>query len=236
MDLAWLIAILGIGAGVLTTVAGMGGGLVLVLALSLIVDPRLAVAATALPLLLGNLHRAYLFRKELAWRHWASFAAGAVPAALFAASFIQRAPTEVIRFLMLGVVAIAVAKAFGLWRGELPRRAMLPGGIAVGGLTATSGAAVMTAPLLMAAGLRGTAYVATASAAAASIHLARLAGYGAAGVLDRASLATSGILAASVVAGNALGRKARTRLGEARSHRLEIAVLIACSGMAIAGL
>jgi uncharacterized protein len=194
------------------------------------------VAATALPLLVGNLKRAYLFRQDFAWHHWASFAAGAVPAALLAAAYLNRAPARVIRFVVLGVVALAVAKAFGLWRGELPRCAMLPGGIAVGGLTATSGAAVMTAPLLMSAGLRGSAYVATASAAAASVHLARLAGYGVAGVLDRASLAISALLVVSIVAGNALGRMARARLGDARSHRFEIAVLLACTGMAVAGL
>src|SRR5690606_14355929 len=163
METMWLVATLGLAAGIVTTVAGMGGGLVLVLSLSLVLDPRVAIAASALPLMLGNVHRAYLFRRELAWRHAALFAAGAVPAALLAASFLDRMPTLAVRLVMIGVVAIAVAKALGLWKGEVPRGAMLPGGMAVGGLTATSGAAVMTAPLLMSAGLRGSAYIATAS-------------------------------------------------------------------------
>lgn len=236
MDAWWLIAALGIGAGALTTVAGMGGGLVLVLSLSLLLDPRLAVAATALPLLLGNVHRAYLFRRELAWRHVALFAAGAAPAALLAGSVIDRVPPLAARLLMVGLVAVAIAKATGLWRGEVPRGAMLPGGIAVGGLTAASGAAVMTAPLLMSAGLRGSAYIATASAAAASMHLARLAGYGAAGIVDGALIRISLVLALGIVVGNALGRRARRRLGDVRSHRLEVGVLVSCATMALAGL
>src|SRR5690606_38668607 len=127
-DTWWLIAALGLGAGIITTVGGMGGGLVLVLSLSLLFDPRVAVAATALPLLFGNVHRAYLFRHELAWRHVALFAAGAVPAALLAASFLDRMPVLAARLLMVALVAVAVAKATGLWRGEVPRGAMLPGG------------------------------------------------------------------------------------------------------------
>jgi uncharacterized protein len=236
MDAWWLIATLGLGAGALTTVAGMGGGLLLVLSLSLLLDPRLAVAATALPLLVGNLHRAYLFRRELAWRHVGLFAAGAVPAALVAASFLDRMPVLAARCLMIALVAVAVAKATGLWRGKVPQGAMLPGGVAVGGLTAASGAAVMTAPLLMSAGLRGGAYIATASAAAASIHLARLTGYGAAGLVDVALLGISALLAVSVIGGNALGRNARRRLGDARSQRLEVGVLLVCAALAFAGL
>ena len=231
-----LVAAFGIGAGLVTTVAGMGGGLLLVISLSLIVDPRFAVAATAIPLLLGNLHRAYLFRADLAWRHAALFAAGAAPAALFAASLLDRIPETAVRALMIVLVTLGIAKALGLWKGEVPRGAMLPGGIAVGGVTATSGAAVMTAPLLMSAGLRGGAYIATASAAAASIHLARLAGYGAAGLVTRELVATSMLLAVMIVAGNTLGRRARRELGDARSHHLEVGVLALCAILALLGL
>lgn len=53
---------LGLIAGALTTLAGLGGGLMLVGTLSLLYDPRLALAITAPALLVGNLHRATMYR------------------------------------------------------------------------------------------------------------------------------------------------------------------------------
>ena len=53
-----VIALLGILAGILTTLAGLGGGMLLVLALSLTSSPVTELAATAPALSLGNLHRA----------------------------------------------------------------------------------------------------------------------------------------------------------------------------------
>jgi hypothetical protein len=64
-DLLTLVP-LGLLAGVLTTVAGMGGGMMLVVVLSLVWDPRVALASTAPALLVGNAHRAYLYRAQVA--------------------------------------------------------------------------------------------------------------------------------------------------------------------------
>ena len=48
--------VLGVLAGLITTVAGMGGGLVLMLGLATIFDPMVALAATGPGLLVGNMH------------------------------------------------------------------------------------------------------------------------------------------------------------------------------------
>src|SRR5438045_2862535 len=53
---------LGIASGILTTLAGQGGGMALLLACSALFGPRFAIALTTPALLLGNLHRAALFR------------------------------------------------------------------------------------------------------------------------------------------------------------------------------
>ena len=54
------LAALGTIAGILTTLAGQGGGLFLLLAIAALVGPHEALAITAPALLLGNLHRAVL--------------------------------------------------------------------------------------------------------------------------------------------------------------------------------
>ena len=52
-----LYVLLGVLAGALTTVAGLGGGMLLIYALAALGDPHVALAATAPALLVGNLHR-----------------------------------------------------------------------------------------------------------------------------------------------------------------------------------
>src|SRR5687767_13036298 len=62
-----LLVVIGLGlvAGSTTTIAGVGGGVVLTLALSPILGPHVALAVTALPLVLGNAHRLLAFRAHV---------------------------------------------------------------------------------------------------------------------------------------------------------------------------
>src|SRR5262245_36184409 len=59
------LGLLGLAAGSLTTVAGQGGGLLLLLACSTLAGPHEALAITAPALLLGNLHRAVWLRAHI---------------------------------------------------------------------------------------------------------------------------------------------------------------------------
>jgi hypothetical protein len=237
MDTWLMVLTLGFAAGTLTTVAGMGGGLLLVVGLSMFWDPRMALAVTAIPLLIGNVHRVYLFQEHLARRHWALFALGAAPAALIAGAFITAVPTWGIRGLIVAMTLLAVAKATGRWKGEVPTKAMLPGGAVVGALTATAGGGgILTAPLLMASGLSGARFLATASAAAAVSHLARFTGYAAAGIIDGRIIALSLATAAAIVAGNRLGKHWRTLLGDDRTQRLQVTVLTLLVMLSVTGL
>ena len=65
MDWLWLVVPLGIFAGALTTIAGIGGGLVITLVLAAVWEPHLALAVSAPALLLGNVHRLLLLRAEI---------------------------------------------------------------------------------------------------------------------------------------------------------------------------
>ena len=98
---------LGLFAGALTTVAGMGGGMCLTLALSFLFDPRSALAITSPALLIGNIHRVWLFRKDVRWDVTWRFALGALPGALIGAIAAASLPGSVLSWLILGAAGVA---------------------------------------------------------------------------------------------------------------------------------
>ncbi len=232
-----LTVVLGLLAGVITTLAGMGGGMVLVLGLALLMEPAVALAATGPALLVGNVHRLWMYKAEVdrgrAWR----YALGGVPGALLGGLALGVVPTLWIQVGMLAIASLAAAKVLAGWAWTPPADALVPGGLAVGFTASTAGGGGLIAgPMLLASGLGGRAYVATAAAGAAAVHVARMAGYGAAGVLDVTTLQLGLVLAVLLVVGNALGEKLRQRLDDASVSRLERGVVVGCLGLATAGL
>jgi uncharacterized protein len=231
-----LLVVLGLAAGALTTVAGLGGGMLLLLVLSLLTDARTALALTAPALLLGNLHRLYLYRTRLDRRVAVAFAAGAVPGSLAGGLLTVGLPTWLLHGLMLGMTAAAVLRALGLGAAWRPGASVVgPAGLGIGAVAATSGGAgLLTAPLLLATGLTGEAYIATSSACAASMHLGRLSGYSAGGLVTGALLGQAAILGSAILAGNLIGDRLR---GLVRPHAsiIEHVTLVACVTLAIAG-
>ncbi len=228
---------LGLLAGALTTVAGLGGGMMLVLALSLLWGPQTALAVTAPALLVGNLHRLLLFRasvdRAIAWR----FAAGAVPAAFAGGLAVVALPPVVLHVLLVGVASFAVVRELGWLGWRPPANAVVPAGAVAGLVTATTGGGgLLVAPMLLATGLRGEAFVATGAAVAIAMHVGRIAAYGAGGLVDTATLGYSALLAAAIFAGNLLGRRARAHLTERTTMRITWGTLAVAMVLALAGL
>ena len=237
MEIAIAIGALGLLAGALTTVAGLGGGMLLVLALSVLWDPHAALAITAPALLVGNAHRLVLFRhavdRAVAWR----FAAGAIPASLLGGLVAVALPELVLSVLLLGVAAIAAARELG-WIAFQPTPAtIVPGGAVAGVLTATTGGGgLLVAPMLLAQGLRGEAFVATGAAASIAMHVGRIAAYGMGGLVDARTLGFSALLAGAILAGNLGGRRVRRLLSARATMTITWATLAAALVLAIAGL
>ena len=113
------LVLLGLLAGLLTTVAGMGGGLFLIVALGVTRGPHVALALSAPALLLANLHRAWLFRAHLDRGVASRLAAGAIPGAILGAVVMQSlvsgmvlmkvdAPVQDIVVGIVLVVAVAI--------------------------------------------------------------------------------------------------------------------------------
>ena len=232
-----LLLALGVGAGGLTTVAGLGGGVLLILALSLVTSPAEALAISSPALLVGNLHRLIVGRRAVDRGIARALALGALPGSALGGLLAVAVPTVVLELLLVGTTAFALARTFG-WLSFKPGvRALLPAGFGIGVATATTGGgALMLAPLLLATGLTGARYVATAAAVAVAIHVGRLLGYGAGGLISRETLLAAAVLAAAILVGNALGQRLRKYIGPAAGARLELGVLLVCVALALAGL
>ena len=227
---------LGVVAGVLTTLAGLGGGMLLLLAISLATSPQTALTVTAPALLLANLHRAWLYRDRIDRAVALPFAVGALPGSVLGALLLAALPAALVQSLMVLMTVLALARSTGRFAWKPRATQVLPAGFGIGLLAATSGGAgLLAAPLLMAAGLTGEAYVATTACGAVAMHVGRVIGYGGAGLLDARTLALSAALTASLLAGNVLGARMRRWIPAGASARVELGALGVAAVLAMAG-
>jgi uncharacterized membrane protein YfcA len=234
------LALLGILAGVLTTLAGQGGGLFLLVGCSAIIGPHAALAVTAPALLFGNLHRAALLWRSIDRRVAAKIIAGALPGAIAGGLVAGIMPPIALKVTMVALTLIVIAKATGKLVFTVPGRALAPAGFVIGGMTGTAGGAgVLIAPLLLAWGLTGSAFVATTSLIAVATHAGRVLAYGATGLFARDLLVPTLVVALSITAGNAAASRLRNRmriLDGRLTTWLEYGVLVVCVVLSVAGL
>ncbi|MEO0322918.1 MAG: TSUP family transporter [Myxococcota bacterium] len=243
-DVLWLLP-LGLFAGGLTTLAGLGGGLILTLALAAAWGPAPALATAAPALLVGNVHRVALYRRHADWRGIAPFLLGGVPGALLGGVLTVNLPETVLRALLLGAVGLAFARELRLLPRGLgganpkpPPDALVVGGMFVAGVvTATSGGGgLLLAPLLLMRGFTNERFVVAASSVATGIHVARIAGYGAGGLVTADVLANAGVLAVAILLGNVLGRRGRRWMSERAGVALTYGVLATSALLTVLGL
>ena len=230
------LVVLGLLAGVLTTLAGQGGGLFLLLGCSLLVGPHAALAITAPALLIGNLHRAVLFRRFIDRPVAGLMIAGALPGAFVGGLLAGVVSGLALQVFLVALTAVAIARALKWLSFDVPRWALGPSGFVIGGMTGTAGGAgVLFAPVLLSAGLRGSAFVATTSVIAAATHVGRVVAYASGGFFVRDLALATLLVALAITAGNALGERARKRLSQVATTRIEHGVLVACVGVSLLG-
>ncbi len=234
---ALVIVLLGILAGILTTLAGLGGGMFLVLTLSLTTGPVTALAATAPALFVGNLHRALTYRRETERAVARRLILGVLPGSLIGGLLAAQVPEGLLTVVLIGTTSLALLKR--VFKVEVPplKRALTPTGFGLGFLCATSGGAgLLTGPILMAQGLSGTAYVATSATIGVAMHLGRVVAYGASGLFDGETRQMAAVFAVSILVGNWLGGKVRPFLSPNASANIELGALLACAALAIVGV
>lgn len=236
MDASTLL-LLGLLAGTLTTLAGMGGGLVLTLALAALTDPATALATAAPALLIGNFHRVALYFRHLDRRVGLVAAAAALPGSVLGGLLMSALSEAALRWLLVGTAAFAVSRRLGLFEFRPGPRLLAPAAFASGAITATTGGGgLLITPLLLSAGLAGEAFVVTTSTVAVAMHIGRIGAYGAAGLVTAETLASSAVLALAIPLGNLLGKRFREHIAERHTMNLTWAVLLVSVGLTVVGL
>lgn len=224
------LALAGVVAGALTTVAGLGGGILLVAALGLAYPPVLVLALTAPALFVGNASRAAMLRHAIDWRVAGRFALAGVPAALGFTWLAVALPSAWLQ-AAIGLVVLTFVAGELLFRGGTapppgPAGLAYAAGAIAGALSALLGGAGFVAmPLLERLGLPPERLVATNSVGQALVHLCKGVGLVAAAVLTAAHWPAAAALTIGVVAGNAVGARVLKTLPRALFRKLLLGAL-----------
>jgi uncharacterized membrane protein YfcA len=232
-----ILVAVAIAAGALTTISGFGGGLVLLLAVAALYGPKVALAATTVALLVGNLHRIWLYRSDVGTRVTVPLLIGLVPGSLAGAWFAAAIPERTVHIVMLVVVLLSLARAWFHWEWRPNRRFLVVSGAVIGALAGSAGGAgFLVGPLVLAAGLEARKYLATVAVSAVAMHIGRIAGYGAGGLMTAEVWRIGLVLVPGLLVGNLLGNQLRDLIPDNWQRRIELGAPALCVALALVGL
>ncbi|GHJ42978.1 hypothetical protein Cs7R123_03200 [Catellatospora sp. TT07R-123] len=225
------------GLALLSSVAGFGGGVLLLPVFTALFGLRAAVPMLTLTQLSSNASRVWLNRRELRWRLVGWFALGAVPLAVAGGLALAHAPLGALKRL-LGVFLLGVV--VWRWRRPHPGRPADPAFAAVGAASGLGSALLgsvgpLTAPFFLAYGLARAAYIGTEAASALTMHLAKLAAYGAGDLITGQVLVYGLALTPATLAGAWTGKRLLARVSDRLFVRLVEAGLLISGALFLLG-
>ncbi|WP_333673065.1 sulfite exporter TauE/SafE family protein [Elioraea tepidiphila] len=202
----WAAAlILALAAGAISGLSGFGAGLMLSAYLLPILGARITVPVLAVAMVLTNAGRVWAFRDSLSLRIALPVLAGVLPGAL-AGAYAFGALGGAWADLIVGgflIVSVVLRRALAGQTLAATPLVLAIGGAATGLLSGiTTGAGMLLIPLLLGAGLPARALIATDAFVSGSMHVARVAGYAAGGVLGPALVVLGLALGAATVPGS----------------------------------
>ena len=244
-----VIGVVALLTSILSAVAGLGGGVILLLVIAQFVAPTTAIPIQGAIQLVSNGSRAVLLRRSVAWPvvGWSSMLV--LPGSLLGVAIATSVPENAVR-VVLAVFVLVLA-----WRpqwlklnpasgvasdqadtdgGNRPRgqRPMLLGlGAASGLLNSTVGASgPVTSPFYKAVTATHVAFVATAAAAQVAAHTAKLVAFTTGGwdIADHAGVIAVGIV--GVVTGSWVGTRLLGRISTTHLDVVFKVVLTALAG------
>lgn len=232
------IVIVGITAvltSILSAVAGLGGGVILLMVIAQFVAPTVAIPIQGAIQLVSNGSRAALLRHDISWKTvlWASILL--LPASFVGVKVATTLPENAIRIILAIFVLILAWRPqwlkFQGSRSSTPdeARGMLLGvGAMSGFLNTTVGASgPMTSPFFKAVTATHIAFVATAGATQVLAHVSKLIAFSAQGWSLGDHLLMIGIGIAGVLIGSRIGTRLLGRISETALDRIFKVVLTA---------
>jgi uncharacterized membrane protein YfcA len=220
------------GLALLSAVAGFGGGVLLLPVFTVLFGLRVAVPMLTITQLSSNGSRVWLNRRDLRWSLIGWFALGAVPCAVIGGLLLTHAPLAPVKRL-LGVFLVGVV----IWRRvqRQPRPPAEPAFVTVGAASGLGSALLgsvgpLTAPFFLAVGLTRAAYIGTEAASALTLHLTKVATYGAGDLLTGQVLLYGAALTPATLLGAWVGKKIVGRISD------RLFVLLVEIGLLAAGI
>lgn len=176
-----LIGLAALTTSVLSAIAGLGGGIILLAVIAQFFAPTVAIPIQGAMQFVANGSRALMIRREISWPAvgWSSLLV--FPASLLGVAVATSIPEAATRFA-LGVFVLIVGWRPSLlkWRGghPLPDKAMIGVGAASGMLNSTVGASgPVTSPFFKAVTSTHIAFVATAAASQVVAHTSKIVAF-----------------------------------------------------------
>jgi uncharacterized membrane protein YfcA len=202
----WAAAlILALAAGTISGISGFGAGLMLSAYLLPILGARVTVPVLAVAMVLTNAGRVWAFRDSLSLRIALPVLGGVLPGALagaYAFGSLGGAWADLIVGGFL-IVSVVLRRALAGQTLAATPPVLAIGGAATGLLSGiTTGAGMLLIPLLLGAGLPARALIATDAFVSGSMHVARVTGYAAGGVLGPDLVVLGLALGAATVPGS----------------------------------
>jgi len=237
------IVVVGVAAlltSILSAVAGLGGGVILLLVIAQFVAPTIAIPIQGAIQLVSNGSRAALLRSQISWPvvGWASILL--FPASLLGVAVATSLPDDVVRLALAAFVLVLA------WRPDLLKsnarsrtpddaKFMLVGvGAASGLLNSTVGASgPVTSPFLKAVTASHKAFVASAAMTKVLAHISKLVAFSAQGWSISDYWDTIAVGVAGVIVGSWIGTRLLDRVSEANLDLLFKVVLTALAARVI---
>ncbi|MEL6892855.1 MAG: sulfite exporter TauE/SafE family protein [Actinomycetota bacterium] len=203
---------------ILSAVAGLGGGVILLIAIAQFVAPTTAIPIQGAIQLASNSSRAWFLRDDVAWPPvgWSSLLL--LPASLLGVAVATSLPEDAIRVVLAAFVLVLAWRPTILrWRGgrSLPPPALVGVGGLSGFVNTTVGASgPVTSPFFRAVTATHVAFVATAAVTQVLAHTAKLIAFTAEGWRIGDHLGVIAIGVAGVVVGSRIGTHLVGRMPE----------------------
>lgn len=223
---------------ILSSIAGLGGGVILLMVIAQFVSPAMAIPIQGAIQLVSNGSRAAILRHNIDRRAvlWTSILV--LPGALLGVAVATSLPDDAIRLVLAGFVLVLA------WRPDVltarvttsqsdagNRNLMIGIGAASGLLNGTVGASgPVTSPLFRAITVSHVAFVATAAAAQVVGHVTKLIAFSANGWSVRGHLDVIALGAAGVVTGTFIGTRL---LGRISKENLDVLFKVVLTALAI---
>lgn len=196
-------------AGVVSAVAGFGGGILYLPLVVALVGPREAVPLVTFGLMFSNLTRVSIHWKSIVWPLATRYIIGAIPGAALGAIVFVKLPSDWITkgigaFLIASVVFLLVQKEN---RPPLTRWAIFyPLGAMVGFFSNMLGVVgPMAVPFFLATGIRKQAFVGTMAIGALLMHVTGVTTWTAFNVISKATVAYGLLMGALMIVGTYAG-------------------------------